>query len=398
MLRANKIRLYPSKEQRELLSKQFGCTRWIFNWGLDLSQQTYKATGKGLSYHALATKLPKLKQEFEWLKEADSQALQQSLQHLAAAYEAFFKGRARFPRFKSKHRHQSYSYPQRAKIGERRENGWGLVYLPKVGNVRANIHREFSGKVKTVTVSMDKSGQYWASILTDDGMPLPPPSIEGLVAGVDVGLEHFATIGKRKVQNPRFLRRAEANLKRKQKKLSRKQKGSSARNKSRLKVARAHAKVARCRADFLHKESRKLVNENQVICFEDLNIRGMMRNHSLAKSIGDCAWSTYMRFTSYKAEWDGKIVVKINRFFPSSKTCNDCLFEVVSLPLNIREWTCPKCGTVHDRDENASNNIRDEGLRILWAEGYPAPVSGGCVSLPALASGASPCEAGSSVL
>ena len=399
MLRANKIRLYPLNEQRELLSKQFGCARWIFNWGIDLSQQTYKATGKGLSYYALATKLPKLKQEFEWLRDADSQALQQSLQHLAAAYEAFFKGRARFPRFKSKHGHQSYSYPQRAKIGERRENGWGLVYLPKVGSVRANIHREFAGKVKTVTVSMDKAGRYWASILTDDGMPLPPPSIEGLAVGVDVGLEHFATLStKRKIRNPRFLRRAEANLKRKQKKLSRKQKGSNSRNKARLKVARAHARVSRCRADFLHKESRKLVNESQVICFEDLNIRGMMANHKLAKSIGDCAWSTFVRFTGYKAEWDGKITVKIHRFFKSSKTCNACLYEVSSLPLNIREWTCPKCGVVHDRDENASDNIRDEGLRILWAEGYPAPASRGCVSLPVLAPVASPREAGSSVL
>lgn len=293
MLMATKIRLYPTREQRELLSKQFGCARWIFNWGLDLSQKTYKATGKGLSYYALATKLPKLKQEYEWLKEADSQALQQSLQHLAAAYEAFFKGRARFPHFKSKNGRQSYSYPQRAKISEHRDNGWGLVYLPKVGHVRAKIHREIEAKIRTVTVSMDRSGHYWASFLEDDGTPLPQPSADGQAVGVDVGLTHFATLSTgRKIRNHRFLRRAEANLKRKQKTLSRKKKGSNGRNKARIKVARAHAKVGRARMDFLHKESRKLVNESQVICFEDLNIRGMMANHKLAKAIGDCAWST----------------------------------------------------------------------------------------------------------
>jgi putative transposase len=399
MLKATKIRLYPKKEQRELLSKQFGCARWIFNWGLDLSQKTYKATGKGLSYYALATKLPKLKQEFEWLKNADSQALQAALQNLAAAYEGFFKGRSRFPRFKSKHGEQSYSYPQRVKITERRANGWGTVYLPKVGHVRANIHREITATIKTVTVSMDRTGRYWVSILTEDGEPIPTPHADGDAVGVDVGLTYFATISTgRKIANPRFLRRAEVNLKRKQKALSRKKKGSNSQNKARLKVACAHAKVARARTDFLHKESRKLVNESQVICFEDLNIRGMMANHKLAKAIGDVAWSTFMRFSSYKAEWDGKMVVKIHRFFKSSKTCNDCLYELPSLPLNARAWDCPKCGAHHDRDGNASNNIRDEGLRQLRAEGYPAPASGGRVSLQVLAPGASPREAGSSVL
>ena len=399
MLRATRIRLYPTKEQRLALSKQFGCARWVYNWGLDLSQRTYKSNGKGLSYYAMATKLPKLKQEFEWLKEADSQALQQALQHLAAAYEAFFKGRARFPRFKSLHGIQSYSYPQRARVGERRENGWGTVYLPKIGPVRANIHREIMATIKTVTVSMDRAGRYWASILAEDGDALPMPHADGLAVGVDVGLAHFATLSTgRKIANPRFLRRAEANLKRKQKTLSRKKKGSNSRNKARLKVSSAHAKICRARTDFLHKESRKLVNESQVICFEDLNVRGMMANHKLAKTIGDAAWSTFIRFTAYKAEWDGKMTVKIHRFFKSSKTCNACLYEVSTLPLDIRSWNCPKCGTRHDRDGNASNNIRDEGLRILWAEGYPAPASGGRVRLPVLAPVASPREAGSSVL
>lgn len=399
MLNATKIRLYPTPAQRELLSRQFGCARWVFNWGLDLSRRTYLETGKGMTYHALTTSLPKLKHEHEWLREADSQALQQALQNLAAAYEAFFKGRARYPRFRNKHGKQSFAYPQRVKIAERRNNGWGTLSLPKIGLVRANIHREIVGKIKTVTISLDRAGRYWAAILTDDEAPMPPVSADGCAVGVDVGLTHFAVLSTgRKIANPRHLRRAEKNLKRKQQKLSRKKKGSACRNKARLLVARAHEKTRRARADFLHKQSRKLVNESQVICFEDLNVKGMMRNHCLAKAIGDCAWSTYMRFSAYKAERDGKVFVKCRRFYPSSKTCNDCGHVMGSLLLDVRSWTCPGCGTIHDRDENASCNIRDEGLRTLLAEGYPATASGGRGRRKPLAADASPREAGSSVL
>lgn len=398
MLNATKIRLYPTTVQRDALARQFGCARWVFNWGLDLSRRTYLETGKGLTYHALATKLPKLKQEYEWLCEADSQALQQALQNLASAYEAFFKGRARYPRFRSKHARQSFAYPQRVKIAERRGNGWGLLNLPKVGQVRANIHREVTGKIKTVTISLDAAGRYWAAILTDDGAPLPPVSTSGPALGVDVGLTHFSvTSSGRKVANKRFIKRAAHNLRRKQKALGRKQKGSKSRQKARLQVARAHEKVRRARADFLHKLSRQLINENQVIAVEDLNVKGMMRNRSLAKAIGDCSWSMFTAMLAYKAERDGKAFVKCHRFFPSSKACNDCGHVTDSLPLSIRNWTCQHCGSEHDRDINAAKNIRDEGLRI-WAEGYPAPAGGGRVSRKQLAADASPREARSPVL
>lgn len=190
-------------------------------------------------------------------------------------------------------------------------------------------------------------------------------------------MEHFAvTSGGLKVPNQRPLERAEANLKRKQRKLSRKRKGSANRNKARIFVARAHEKVRRVRADVLHKLSRRLVNENQVIAVEGLNVKGMMANHSLAKAIGDVGWSMFLDMLSYKAERDGKVAVKCHRFFPSSKTCNDCGHVVASLPLRARSWACPACGTIHDRDVNAARNIRDEGLRIL-AEGYPATACGG---------------------
>lgn len=398
MLNATKIRLYPTSAQRDALARQFGCARWVFNWGLELSRRTYLETGKGLTYHALATKLPKLKQEHEWLREADSQALQQALQNLTAAYEAFFKGRARYPRFRSKQGCQSFAYPQRVKIVERRENGWGLINLPKVGLVRANIHRDLAGKIKTVTISLDAAGRYWAAILTDDGARIPSASADGPALGIDVGLEHFAvTSTGRKVPNRRFVKRAAANLKRKQKALSRKQKGSKSRSKARLKVARAHERVRLARADFLHKLSRRLVNENQVIAVEDLHIRGMMRNRKLAKAIGDCSWSMFTAMLAYKAERAGKAFVKCHRFFPSSKACNCCGHVTDSLPLNIRNWTCGACGSDHDRDINAALNIRDEGLRIL-AEGYPATAGGGRVSRKQLAADASPREAGSPVL
>ena len=373
------MRLYPTVEQRDALAKQFGCTRWLFNWGLELSRSAYKETGKGMTYYALAMKLPKLKQEHEWLADADSQALQMSLQHLAAAFDGFFKGRTKYPQFKSKRGRQSYSYPQRVKISERRDNGWGLIRLPKVGDIRANVHREIAGKIKTVTISRDEPGRYWAAILTDDGAEAPSPkqiTAKTKAVGIDVGITHFAvTSDGHKFPNKRFVARSERNLKRKQKSLSRKKKGSNNRNKARVLVARAHEKVRRARADFLHKLSRRLVNENQVIAVENLNVRGMMANHSLAKAIGDCGWSMFTNFLDYKSKRDGKHFVKCHRFFPSSKACSDCGHVVSALPLDTRKWTCPECETVHDRDTNAGKNIRDEGLRIL-AEGYPATASG----------------------
>jgi putative transposase len=378
MFKAAKIRLYPTTEQVVALAKQFGCARWLFNWGLDLSRSTYLETGKGMTYYAMQAMLPKLKKEHEWLADADSQALQVSLQHLAAAFKNFFDGRAKYPRFKSKHGRQSYSNPQRVKLIERRDNGWGLIRLPKVGDVRANINREIDGKIKTVTISLDEAGRYWASIIADNKTDPPKPKTitkKTNAVGIDVGLTHFAvTSDGEKIPNKRFIARAERNMKRKQKALSRKKKGSINRNKARVRVARAHEKVRRARADFLHKMSRRLVNENQVISVEDLNVRGMVRNRSLAKAISDCGWSMFTTMLAYKAVRDGKHFVKCHRFYPSSKTCNDCGHVTSALPLNMRKWTC-QCGSVHDRDVNAAKNIRDEGLRIL-AEGYPATASG----------------------
>jgi putative transposase len=371
MFDATRIRLYPTDEQSHALAVQFGCARWVWNNGLALSQETYRATGKGLTYATLNLRLPKLKQELAWLGEADSQALQMSLRNLSVAYENFFAKRGKYPRFKSKHGRQSIQYPQRVKIEGSR------IYLPKVGWVECVVHREIIGTFKTVTVSRNACGQFHAAILTDNGEPMPAVSTDGKAVGIDVGLTHLAvTSDGSKFENPRHLRKAEKNLKRKQRKLSRKKKGSNSRNKARKLLARAHERVACARKDYLHKLSRRIVNENQVICVEDLNVKGIMANHKLAKATADVGWGMLIGFTEYKARNDGKAFVKCDRWYPSSKICNACGMICDKLPLDIRVWDCAGCGAHHDRDINAATNIRDEGLRIL-AAGNAASASGG---------------------
>lgn len=374
MLNATCIRLYPTAAQQQKLAVQFGCARWVWNNALDLMQKTYRETGKGLGYQVLAVRLPKLKQEFAWLTDADSQVLQQSLQNLAAAFDGFFAKRSRYPRFKSKHGRQSIQYPQRVKLDSSR------IYLPKVGWVKCIVHREIVAKVKTVTVSKNACGQYHAAVLTDNVASMPPVSTDGKAIGVDVGLLDLAvTSNGSKFPNPRHIRKAEANLKRKQRRLARKQQGSGSRAKARRLVARAHQRVADARRDHLHKLSRRIVNENQVIVVEDLHVKGMMKNHNLAKAIGDAGWGMFTRFLEYKAAREGKAFIKTNRFFSSSKACSGCGAINDKMSLDVRHWTCPQCGARHDRDINAAKNIRDEGLRLL-AAGAVAAAGGGSVS------------------
>lgn len=374
MLDATRIRLYPTDQQGQALAVQFGCARWAWNNALALTGDLYRTTGKGLNYHAMAIRLPKLKQEFEWLGQADSQALQQSLQNLARAFENFFMKRGKYPRFKSKHGRQSIQYPQRVKIDGSR------IYLPKVGWVDCVVHREIVGTMKTVTVSRNACGQFHAAVLTDNGKVMPAVSTEGRAIGVDVGLTHLAvTSDGSKFENPRHLRKAENNLKRKQRMLSRKKKGSNRQNRARRLVARAHERVACARKDHLHKLSRRIVNENQVIVVEDLHVKGIMKNHSLAKATADVGWGMLSGFLEYKAARAGKAFVKCDRWYPSSKTCSTCGSIRDKMPLNVRAWDCAYCSTYHDRDINAAINIRDEGLRIL-AGGALATAGRGNVS------------------
>jgi putative transposase len=359
-LKAVKLRLYPNQEQQQVLDQSFGNCRWLWNYCLNLINRTYLETGKGLSGYEVKKLIPQLKKVYPWLSLAYSSCLQQVCLNLGVAFNNFFEKRAKYPRFKSKHGKQSIQYPQNVKVFD------GYLQIPKIGDVKAVIHRLIEGKIKTVTVSKNCSGQYFASVLFDDGKDLPQPSTQGKAIGIDVGLSYFAiTSDGSKYANPRFLGKHEDNLKRKQQQLSRKQKGSNNRNKARKKVAKVHRKISNCREDFLHKLSRRMVDENQVIIVENLNVKGMMQNHKLAKSIHQVGWGMFMTMLKYKAEEEGKVYEEVDRFFPSSKTCHVCLNQVGSLSLDLRQWTCDKCHTTHDRDINAAINLRDEGLRIL---------------------------------
>ncbi len=375
MLTATKIRIYPNAAQVEALAKAFGCARWLWNNSLAETQIVYKETGKGLGQFALNKRLPELKKEYPWLAETHSQVLQAVSLNMSRAFVNFFERRAKYPKFKSKHGKQSIQYPQGVKLVDGCK-----IFLPKIGNVKAVIHREIIGTIRTVTVSRNPAGQYFASVLTEDGAALPKVLLDGKIIGVDVGLTHIAvTSDGSKFENPKHFVRAAKNLKRKQQKLSRKVKGSNTRGKVRLLVAKAHNHIACARKDFLHKLSQRIVDENQVIAVEDLHVKGMMANHCLAKAIGDASWNMFTSFLKYKAERAGKGYIEVNRFFPSSKICSCCMYAQASMPLNIRSWRCDKCGVLHDRDINAAQNIRLEAQRMI-AAGIAGTANGGTVS------------------
>jgi putative transposase len=376
--KAVKIRIYPTSEQEILLAQHFGCARWWWNYALNKSIETYKETGKGLGRSALNALLPQLKrtEETAWLSECYSQVLQAVTLNLTTAYKNFFDGRARFPRFKSKHGKQSIQYPQNVKVEK------GAVKLPgKIARVKAKIHSQIEGTIKTVTVSKDPSGKYYASVLTELEGENPQVSTEGKVVGVDLGLKHFAVVSDgskvSKFNNPKHLAKHEKNLKRKQQKLAKKLPRSNSRHRYRKVVARVYERVSNSRQDFLHKLSRKLVNENQVVVVENLHVKGMVRNHNLAKAISDAGWGTFTNFLAYKLEKKGGSFVEIDRWFPSSKLCSNCYHSIDEMPLEVREWTCSHCGTHHDRDGNAATNIRAEGIRMLKADGTAVSADGG---------------------
>jgi putative transposase len=369
MLKACKYRIYPNQEQSILLAKSFGCVRWFYNFALNLTSETYKATGKGLSRNDIINLLPSLKKEYEWLTEPPSQCLQQVALDLSSGFLNFFEKRAKYPNFKKKGQKQSIRFPQGIKLDG------DYLTLPKLGKVYCKVSRLLEGKLKSVTVSLNPTGEYYAACLYEDGKDKPVSSSEGKAIGVDMGINHYAiTSDGTKHGNPKYYRKYEVKLAKRQKQLSRKQKGSRNRNKARIKVAKVHEKITRCREDFLHKLSRKLVDENQVLVVENLAVRNMVKNSKLAKSISDAGWGQFCTMLKYKSEWEGRIYIEIDRFFPSSKTCSNCLHQLDNLSLDMRSWQCPKCQTVHDRDINAAMNIRDEGLRLL-AGGHLANAS-----------------------
>ncbi len=362
-LKAYKYRLYPNKQQQELLSKHFGCCRFVYNYALAKKIEYYTVEKKTLSRFEIQKDLVSMKNnpETEWLKEVNAQSLQASLANLDMAYTKFFREKKGFPKFKSKHNKQSCQFPQGNKVSF--ENN--RLYVTKFREgIKCKFSRKFQGKIKTVTISKTKTDKYFASILIEENTKIlnkPKPDIKKAI-GIDLGIKEFAVCsnGKR-FDNPRNLKKSLRKLKKEQRKLSRKVKGSNRKNKQRKIVAKIHEKITNQRNDFLHKVSRELVNENQVTtyCLETLNVKGMLKNHCLAQAISDVSWSKFVTFLSYKADWEGKNILRIGQFEPSSKTCNVCGVVNVNLKLSDRSWICADCNTEHDRDFLASCNIRD---------------------------------------
>ena len=372
MLRAYKYRIYPTDDQKVLLAKTFGCCRFVYNWALNMKITAYKERKETFG-NVYLTNLMKseLKAEHEWLAEVNSQSLQSALRNLDTAYRNFFRDThaVGFPRFKSRKDRQSFQCPQHCSVNFVN----GSISIPKAKDIPAVLHRKFKGTVKTVTVSMTPSGKYFASVLVDTAIQeLPVTPVQGDTAlGIDLGIKSLAVCSDgRTFDNPKNLQRSLDRLKLLQKRLSRKRKGSANRNKARIHVARLQEHIANCRKDNLHKIAHALTHDSQVrtICMEDLNVKGMQRNHHLAQAVGDASFGMFLTLLDYKCRWYGVNLIKIDRFAPSSKTCGKCGYVYKGLRLSERSWTCQECGTRHDRDFNAAHNIKEFGLKALPTE------------------------------
>lgn len=374
-MKANKYKLKPTLGQMEKLAQNFGCARFVYNFALSKKSELWKSDGTNISRFELQTLLAKMKKEeaTEWLKQSHSQVLQSSLMHLDNSFKNFFKKRAKYPKYKNKHGKQSIQYPQGVKIEGNK------IYLPKIGWVKAVVHREAEGKIKTVTVSKDCTGMYFASVLLDDGAE-KPKAIKNIKShvGLDAGIKDFVTISDgKKIKNKKFLDKKLKNLKQKQKKLSRTAKGSARRSKARNLLAKVHKKVKNARDDFHHKVSLKLAVENQAVSIEDLSISKMVKTKYLARYLSDIGWNSFVEKLKYKLEDRGCTLIKIGKFFPSTKTCSKCNFVQEGITLSTRIWDCDNCGTKHDRDLNASINIDNQGVIKLKAEGFTVSARGG---------------------
>ena len=354
-----KFRLKPTKEQEILLNKHFGSVRWSYNYFLNQRKEEYLNNKKSITYNNQSKVLTQLKtqKETDWLKEINSQSLQYSLKCLDQAYQNFFNKRTQFPKFKSRKSRNSFTCPQFVR------NEGNKIIIPKFQEgIKMIMEREIKGKIKKAILSKTPTGKYFVSILTEKEYK---PSVKtNKSVGIDLGIKDFLVLSNgTKIKNHRFLKHYERLLAKNQKHLSRKKNGSSRYEKQRLKVAKIHEKITNSRMDLIHKTTLNLVNQYDKIYLEDLNVKGMMKNHKLAKAIGDVSWGKFIEILTYKAEWNEKEIIHIDRFFPSSKTCSKCGWINNSLTLKDRTWTCRECGEVHDRDVNSAINILNEGCR-----------------------------------
>lgn len=345
------------------LARTFGCARFAYNHMLRLRTDAWFKEQKKVGHHETSAALTALKKqpEFAWLNEVSSVPVQQALRHLQTAFGNFFAKRAQYPTFKSKHDRQADEYTRSAFKWDGKTLKLAKMDAPLA--IRWSRTLPKAAKLTTTTVSKDAAGRYFVSLLCDDTVEVKP-AVVGKI-GIDLELSHFAIFSTgEKVAAPNTFRKNEAQLAKLQRRLAKKQKGSKNRIKAACKVARLHAKTADARKDFLHKLSTRLVNENQVIAVESLAVANMKKNHCLAKSISDAGWAEFVRQLAYKAHWYGRELVGIDRWYPSSKRCADCGYTRVNMPLKVREWSCPQCGSTHDRDINAARNILAAGLAV----------------------------------
>jgi putative transposase len=364
MLKAFKYRIYPTKDQEEFLKVHFGACRFVYNWALEQKIKTYQQSKKSISRFDLQKILVhEVKPANIWLKTINSQALLASLVNVESAFTKFFREKTGFPNFKSrKNPVQSFHLPQHYTV-DFEEN---TIKLPKIGYIKAVLHRQFEGEMKTATVSKSNTGKYYISILVENGKELPIKNefSDSTTVGIDVGIKDFAVLSNgEKVENPKYLKNSLKRMKCLQKRVSRKVKGSNNRYKTIRLLSKIHEKISNQRNDFQHKLSFRLICENQAISLETLNVKGMVKNHCLAQCISDAGWSSFVNKLQYKAECYGKTILRIGTFEPSSKICNVCGYHNSNLTLKDREWICPYCQTKHDRDINAAINIKKFSLQ-----------------------------------
>jgi putative transposase len=366
--RAYKYRVYPTDEQKHILARTFGCARFVYNWALRQKTDAFYQENKRLYYKDLSEALTCLKQQtdYSWLSEVSSVPLQQALRHLEKAFLNFFEGRAKYPTFKKKRHRQSATYTSNAFKWDGTQ--LTLAKMMKPLDIRWSRPLPDGAIPSSVTVTKDCVDRYFVSILVEEDIKQLEPVEQSV--GADLGLKEFVILSTGEtVGNPKFFHKDEKKLAKAQRRHAKKKKGSKNRAKACKKIASIHARIADRRRDFLHQLSTRLIRENQTICVESLQVKNMVKNHSLAKAISDVGWSEFVSQLEYKAAWYGRNLVKIDKWYPSSKRCFDCGHILDSLDLDVRVWTCPECGVVHDRDINAARNIHAVGLTVFEACG-----------------------------